>query len=287
VSFAQTVVLGALAGFTIYLGLPVGRLQLLSSRPRVALAMFSVGVLSFIFVDVLSNGIGIVDSALTAVKQHHRSVGYLVWLVVLLGGGFAAGSAGLAMIERRMRPSGARTPPIAGGADAAALTLSDADAVAAELEASRRRALRVGLTIAAAIGVHNFAEGLAIGVSARAGAISLATVLIIGFALHNATEGFGIVGPLGDVRPSWRWLGLAGLIGGGPTFLGSIVGYAVTSAPLELAFYAAAGGAILYVIGEVWNGMRRYGHRELGLLMVTAGFLVGVITDLVVTYGGG
>ena len=129
-------------------------------------------------------------------------------------------------------------------------------------------------------------EGLAIGVSARAGAISLATVLIIGFALHNATEGFGIVGPLGDVKPSWRWIGLAGLIGGGPTFLGSLVGYAVTSNPLELAFYAVAGGAILYVIGEVWNGMRRYGHRELGLLMVSAGFMVGVLTDLIVTYGG-
>ena len=155
------------------------------------------------------------------------------------------------------------------------------------MDAARRHALRVGLTIAGAIGVHNFAEGLAIGVSARAGAISLATVLIIGFALHNATEGFGIVGPLGDVRPSWRWIGLAGLIGGGPTFLGSLVGYAVTSHPLELVFYAAAGGAILYVIGEVWNGMRRYGHRELGLLMLAVGFLVGVLTDLIVTYGGG
>jgi zinc transporter, ZIP family len=286
VSFAQTVALGALAGFTIYLGLPVGRLQLLGTRSRVALAMFSVGVLAFIFVDVLSHGIEIVNSTLDAVKHHHQSLAYLVWLVVLLGGGFAAGSAGLATIERLMRP-GARTPPIAGGADTAALTMSEAEALAAELEASRRRALRVGLTIAAAIGVHNFAEGLAIGVSARAGAISLATVLIIGFALHNATEGFGIVGPLGDVTPSWRWLGLAGLIGGGPTFLGSIVGYAVTSTPLELVFYAVAGGAILYVIGEVWNGMRRYGHRELGLLMVTAGFLVGVVTDLIVTYGGG
>jgi ZIP family zinc transporter len=124
-------------------------------------------------------------------------------------------------------------------------------------------------------------------VSARAGAISLATVLIVGFALHNATEGFGIVGPLGDVRPSWRWLGLVGLIAGGPTFLGSMVGYAVTSHPLELLFYATAGGAILYVIGEVWTAMRRMGHRELGLLMLTAGFMVGVITDLVITYGGG
>jgi zinc transporter, ZIP family len=44
--------------------------------------------------------------------------------------------------------------------------------------------------------------------------------LIVGFGLHNATEGFGIVGPLRGVRPSWGWLGLAGLLGGGPTLLG-------------------------------------------------------------------
>jgi ZIP family zinc transporter len=286
-SFAQTVALGALAGLTIYLGLPVGRLQLLDSRMRVAMAMFAVGVLSFIFVDVLSHGVSILNDAVTAAKAHHTSAAYVVWLVVLLGVGFAAGSAGLAMIERRLRPLGSRQAPIAGGAGATALSGTEADTLAAELEATRRRALRTGLTIAGAIGVHNFAEGLAIGVSARSGAIGLATVLIIGFALHNATEGFGIVGPLGDVKPSWRWLGLAGLIGGGPTFLGSIVGYGVTSHPLELAFYAAAGGAILYVIGEVWNGMRRYGHRELGLMMLSVGFLVGVITDMVVTLGGG
>ena len=41
------------------------------------------------------------------------------------------------------------------------------------------------------------------------------------------------------------------------------------------------------MIGELGNGMRRYGYRELGLLMLSAGFLVGVLTDLVVTYGGG
>jgi len=262
----------------------MGRMRLIGTRPRVCLAMFSVGVLAFIFVDVLGNAGDIVNTALHSVKNHHGSVAYLVWLVVLLGAGFAAGSAGLAALERRMRPQGTRTPPIAGGA---AITSNEADAVALELDAARRRALRTGLTIAAAIGVHNFAEGLAIGVSARAGAISLATVLIVGFALHNATEGFGIVGPLGDVKPSWRWIGLAGLVGGGPTFAGSLVGYTVTSHPLELVFYALAGGAILYVIGEVWNAMRRYGHRELGLLMLTAGFMVGVITDLIVVYGGG
>jgi zinc transporter, ZIP family len=286
-SFGETIALGALAGFTIYLGLPVGRLQLLGTRARVALAMFSVGILAFIFVDILSNGLDIVHTALRNAEYHNGSVAYLVFLVVLLAGGFLVGSCGLAALERRMRAIGAGNPPIAGGAGAAAATAAEAEALADELAVARRRALRTGLMIAAAIGVHNFAEGLAIGVSARAGAISLATVLIIGFALHNATEGFGIVGPLGGVTPSWAWLGLAGLIGGGPTFLGTMVGYSVTSHPLEVIFYAAAGGAIIYVIGEIWNGMRRYGYRELGLLMLSAGFLLGVITDLIVTYGGG
>jgi ZIP family zinc transporter len=286
-SFAETVGLGALAGFTIYLGLPLARLQLLGTRARVALAMFSVGILAFIFVDVLSSGLTIVHTALKHAASHTGSVAYLVLLVVLLAGGFLIGSSGLAGIERRLRAFGPRNPPIAGGAGATAVAGSETDKLAHELAVARRRALLSGLTIAGAIGVHNFAEGLAIGVSARAGAISLATVLIIGFALHNATEGFGIVGPLGGVTPSWKWLGIAGLIGGGPTFIGTIVGYSVTSHPLELVFYAAAGGAIIYVIGEIWNGMRRYGHRELGLLMLSAGFLLGVITDLVVTYGGG
>jgi zinc transporter, ZIP family len=286
-SFAETVGLGALAGSTIFLGLPAGRLHLLGSRTRVALAMFSVGILAFIFVDVLSSGLGIVHTALDHVKNHTGSVGYLILLVVLLAGGFLIGSSGLAALERKLRPAGPRNPPIAGGAGAAAATASEPEVLANELDVARRRTLRMCLTIAGAIGVHNFAEGLAIGVSARAGAISLATVLIIGFALHNATEGFGIVGPLGGIKPSWGWLGVAGLIGGGPTFLGTVVGWTVTSHPLELAFYAGAGGAIIYVIGEIWNGMRRYGHRELGLLMLSAGFLLGVITDLVVTWGGG
>ena len=286
-SFAETVGLGALAGLMIFLGLPLGRLQLLGTRARVGLAMFSVGILAFIFVDVLSSAIGIVHTALKHVQNHTGSTGYLILLVVLLAVGFLIGSSGLAGLERRLRTLGPRSAPIAGGAEAAAVADSEADKLADELAVARRRALLTGLTIAGAIGVHNFAEGLAIGVSARAGAISLATVLIVGFALHNATEGFGIVGPLGGVKPSWGWIGVAGLIGGGPTFIGTIVGYSVTSHPLEVVFYAAAGGAIIYVIGEIWNGMRRYGYRELGLLMLSAGFLLGVITDLVVTWGGG
>jgi ZIP family zinc transporter len=286
-SFAQTALLGALAGFTIYLGLPVARLRLLSDRARVGLAMFAVGILAFIFVDVLQHANGIVGDALSGYKDGKSGFGHLAGLAALLIGGFGLGSAGLGILERHIRPSGPAYPPVAGGSGAAALSPEDAMRLAAETDNARRRALQTGVVIAIAIGLHNFAEGLAIGVSARAGAISLATVLIIGFALHNATEGFGIVGPLGGITPSWRWLGLVGLIGGGPTFLGAMLGYQVTSQPLELVFLAVAGGAILYVIGEIWQGMRRYGHRELGLLLLTAGFAAGILTDLVVAYGGG
>ena len=286
-SFAETALLGALSGCTIFIGLPIGRLRLLGRRGRVALAMFSVGVLVFLLVDVLGHGFSIAEDAVNAYKDHHGSLGHAVVLALLLTGGFALGSAGLSIVERRVR-SRAPIPPMAGGSSAAdTLQVRDHELVDEGFHAARVRALQTGLIIAGAIGLHNFAEGLAIGVSARAGEIGLATVLIIGFALHNATEGFGIIGPLGDVTPSWRWLGLAGLIGGGPTFIGSMVGYHVTSAPLELLFYATAGGAILYVIGEVWHGMRRHGHRELASLALAAGFTVGILTDLVVAYGGG
>jgi ZIP family zinc transporter len=297
--FGQTIALGAIAGLTIFIGLPVGRIRALGARARVALAMFSVGILAFIFMDVSSHGVGIIESHLQAYKHGRGSFGTVAGLFAILAVGFTAGSAGLTLADRWIRYQWQRRPqaslPPVAGASPEAPTLApgetialdeDALASARAAEQARRRALQTGLTVAFAIGLHNFAEGLAIGVSAATGAIGLATVLIIGFGAHNATEGFGIVGPLGDTRPSWRWLVLAGLVAGAPTFLGTIVGYQLTSDPLQLLFYALAAGALIYVIGEIWTSMRRYGYRELGLLLLAAGFLAGVLTDLIVSYGG-
>jgi zinc transporter, ZIP family len=284
VSFAETVLLGAIAGFTIYLGLPLGRVGRVSDRLRVALAMFSVGILAFIFMDVTSHGMEIVDAAVAGFKNHRTGFAHVLALCALLAVGFTAGTAGIAGVERALRRRGRAVAPIAGGDAAGDFGSAELAGFATD---ARRAALRTSMTIAVAIGLHNFAEGLAIGVSAQAGAIGLATVLIVGFGLHNATEGFGIVGPLGGVRPSWRWLALVGLVGGGPTLVGTIVGYQVHSDPLELSFYALAGGAILYIIGEIWTAMRRYGYHTLGLYLLAAGFLVGVATDLIVSYGGG
>jgi ZIP family zinc transporter len=287
VSFGETVLLGALAGFTIYLGLPLGRIEFVSQRARVALAMFSVGVLAFLFAEVLVHGVEIVEEHFEELGEGEGSLLEGLGLALMLGVGFTVGSAGLALVERRMRSP--KPSPISGGATDA-MTVEQAEIAATEAaqdHGARAAALRTGMTIAAANGLHNFAEGLAIGVSASTGEIGLATVLIVGFAVHNATEGFGIVGPLGDVRPSWSWLALAGLVGGGPVFLGAIVGYNVTSEPLELLFYSVSAGAILYVIGEVWGAMRKLGHRELGLLMLGAGVFLGIATEMVIAYGGG
>jgi len=286
-SFGETLALGAIAGLTIFIGLPLGRVKRVDDRMRVCLAMFSVGILAFIFMDVTKHGEAILETGVAHFKANTASFGHVLGLFALLAVGFTLGTAGISAVERRLRPRRTAAPALAGGEVTALLGAEELARTQEGAEERRVRALQTGMVIATAIGLHNFAEGLAIGVSAKAGAIALATVLIIGFGLHNATEGFGIVGPLGGERPSWGWLGRAGLLAGGPTFLGTVVGYQVHSSPLELLFYALAGGAVLYVIGEVWTGMRRYGHHTLGLYLIATGFLVGVATDLIVSYGGG
>ena len=141
-----------------------------------------------------------------AFGEDEGSLGHAVALSVLLLGGFTLGSLGLGLLERWIRARGASLPPMAGGATDA-LTVEQSMAFTAEADVTRQ-ALRTGLFIAAAIGLHNFAEGLAIGVSAGTGEIALATVLVVGFALHNATEGFGIVGPLGGVTTVLELVGV-------------------------------------------------------------------------------
>jgi ZIP family zinc transporter len=286
-SFANTALLGAIAGFTIFLGLPFGRASRLGTRGRVALSMLAAGVLAFLFMDVGAEALGIVEHHLDAYKNHEASLWPVAGLFALLSAGFLVGVGGIATAQRRVLSPAAALPPVAGAESTATMSAPELADHGRAIGAIERRALRTGMIIATAIGLHNFAEGLAIGVSSQAGEVGLATVLIVGFALHNATEGFGIIGPLNGVRPSWRWLGVAGLVAGGPTFIGAMVGYQVTSDALQLLFFALAGGAILYVLGEIWAGVRRLGHTELGLYMLGGGFLLGIATDLVVAYGGG
>ena len=154
--------------------------------------------------------------------------------------------------------------------------------------ASLSPARRLALLIAVGIGLHNFGEGLAIGGSAARGEISLATLLVIGFALHNATEGFGIVAPLAGEsdRPSWLFLFVMGVIGGGPTFLGTLVGHQFSSDALSVVFLTLAAGSILYVVIQLLGVAQKLGRRELLIWGVFLGLTLGFVTDMIVTAAG-
>lgn len=138
----------------------------------------------------------------------------------------------------------------------------------------------VGLawSIALAIGLHNLGEGLAVGSAFATGAAALGGFLLLGFTLHNITEGVGIAAPLLERRPSLPlWAGLA-CLAGLPAVLGLWLGafaYAGHWAALALAI---GTGAILQVIVEVgwllWRQARPEGAR--GLAVVFAGLLAGV-----------
>ncbi|TMD42691.1 MAG: hypothetical protein E6I88_03855 [Chloroflexi bacterium] len=144
----------------------------------------------------------------------------------------------------------------------------------------------LAMMIATGLGFHNLSEGLAIGQSAATGAIAFAIVLVIGFALHNVTEGFGIAAPLAmeTTMPSWGFLALAGLVGGGPTFLGTVIGYVFTSTYIYVLFLALAAGALLYVINEMFHIGRRLNSPVAMAWGLLAGFLLGYATDLFLTY---
>src|SRR3954451_615789 len=141
-SLAETTALGAIAGFTIFLGLPFARMDRVGTRARVALAMLSVGILAFLFVDVTGEGFSLVSDSVD--KLHHGgSIGTAIGYTLMFGAGLFAGIVGLTTVERRSRRE-RELPPLAGGA-ADALSPAQADALAAfNAAAARAKALRTG-----------------------------------------------------------------------------------------------------------------------------------------------
>ena len=274
-STGHVLILGAIAGGTIFLGLPVGRLQNLGAPARAGLSALATGILVFLLWDVLSGAVDPIDTALGA-----RHWGRFSWLAALGAAGFAAGLMGLVYYGEWMKARANRR--------ASSLVGPGAAAIDEFTSRSWTPGEQLALLIAIGIGVHNFGEGLAIGQAAATGAASLAVTLIVGFALHNATEGFGICGPLtGEgTHPSWRFLALMGVIGGGPTFLGTLLGNAWTSEAMSVVFFTIAAGSILYVVMELFAVNRRYGHTILVTWLMLAGVLVGFATDFVVSASG-
>ncbi|HKP17150.1 MAG TPA: ZIP family metal transporter [Gaiellaceae bacterium] len=279
-SSSQILALGAVAGSTILLGLPLGRLQKPNLRLKGALSATATGILIFLLYDVIHGGIGPVDEALEEAVDDGGSWAHFSWLAVLFAAGAIAGLMSLVYYDRWMKSKRDQAMLGPGAASAAEFETTWVGALSASAWLS--------LLIAIGIGLHNFSEGLAIGQAGAQGEISLAVVLIIGFGLHNATEGFGIVAPLaGDAqRPSWRFLALLGLIGGGPTFVGTLIGQTWVSEELSILFLALAAGSILYVVLELVNVNRRLASKTLIAWFVMFGLLLGFATEFVVEAAG-
>lgn len=261
----EVIGLGAFAGFTIFLGMPIARATGLSDRSRAALSAFATGILLFIFFDVLANANGLIDDALD-LGNRPLFLGYAAVLLV----GFGVGMGSLIVLGHVYRSTMLVDEPTAGA------------------EPGGLDPKSLATMIAAGIGLHNFSEGLAIGASYVSGALALGTVLVVGFAIHNSTEGFGILGPgmmTGTRFSTARLFGL-GLLGGGPTFLGTVVGSIVTSDALSILFYGLAAGAILFVVFQMARPMLGAATRNVALAAITIGFMAGYLTDLVVTLGG-
>jgi ZIP family zinc transporter len=259
--YLQLLLLGAIAGFTIFLGLPVVMLGA-NERMKNGLNAFATGILVFLIVDVMAHAWDSTTGAAVSAFSGQGSVEVAVVDLLAMFGGLTIGLMSLVAYGGRYLGRGVRQDSLPGE--------------------------KLAMMIALGIGAHNLSEGLAIGQSYASGAIGLAIVLVVGFGAHNATEGFGITGPLAGAnpRPKLSFLIKVLLIGGTPTFLGTVAGSLFYSPVAYILFLSLAGGALIYVTMTLFMAGRRRSSNELMMTGVFLGLCAGFLTDLIVSLGG-
>ena len=280
VDYWQLVILGAIAGFTIFLGLPIAAVKNVSPNKKGLLNALALGILIFLIVDVFGHAWDSTTNAAKIAFAGHAPASDAILSLVAMFGGVAIGLLSLVLYESRMHrnsvPEILSIENIKNGDDHLKQLFHESNAY------------RLAMMIAIGIGAHNFSEGLAIGQSYVSGAVGLAILLIIGFGAHNATEGFGIAGPLTGLKnkPKIKFLLLVGLIGGGPTFLGTVLGSLWVSNIAFVLFLSIAGGALIYVSLLMYNSGRRYTSNTVMMVGIFLGLCAGFLSDLVVSLGG-
>lgn len=243
------ILLGALAGATIFIGLPLARWRAPSERTSGLLSLASAGLLLFLVIEVGYH-------AMEAVRGHGTNELPLATFgaILLMFVGFTLGLVGLTWLEQRHPHA----------------------------HAENVNAVHVATGMAAGIGLHSFAEGLTIGQSFASGQAPLGTLLLIGAALHNTLEGFGIAATLtGRHLTGKRLLGL-GLLAGAPTALGVLLGGVWVNPLVELLCLSVSTGSLVYVIRELLRLRFQTLSDVAAMTALAVGLFLGFGTELVV-----
>src|SRR5947209_10107127 len=115
-STGHILLLGAIAGATIFIGLPVARMRGLGPNARAGLSALATGILVFLLWDVLSNAVDPIDAALKA-----RHWGRFSWLSFLGALGLVGGVMALVYYGEWMKRRTSRRTTTLVGPGAAAI----------------------------------------------------------------------------------------------------------------------------------------------------------------------
>lgn len=133
-----------------------------------------------------------------------------------------------------------------------------------------------------AIALHNFPEGMAIGVGFSGGDAAVGIPLAVAIAIQDIPEGLVVAVALRTVAYAPWQAAAAGAFTGLAEPLGAIVGVALTSgiAVLYPAGLGFAAGAMIWVVShEIIPETHRKGHEQAATLGVIGGFVVMMMLD--------
>jgi ZIP family zinc transporter len=244
--------LGLLAAACTCTGLAVVRRLPPGPRPRGLLTMGAAGLVLFVLIEVGSQALGTVE--LVAVSASQAS---LVVSGVLLLGGLLLGMAGLAWVESRRGHPGADAP----------------------------QPLDVAVMLAIAIGLRNFAEGLAAGQSIATTLSGPGAWLVAGLAVHGLLYGAAAATPVaGEPMPPSR-LFLLAACAAGPSLFGTVVGTTWVGPGLELLVLSVSSGALVYVLRELFRAPLAGVTARAAMWAIFVGLLAGLIASLMMNAG--
>ncbi|RRD79877.1 zinc transporter ZupT [Alloprevotella sp. OH1205_COT-284] len=248
------------AGFSTGIGSAIAFFAKRTNTTFLAVSLgFSAGVMIYVsFVELFASS---VDS-LTAL--HGRSNGTLYAVLSFFGGIF------LTLLIDQLVPDYGNPHEIHG--------VEEMEGVVRPKSNLRPDLMRVGLTTALVLGIHNFPEGM---VTFLAGLqdVSIAVPIALAIALHNIPEGISVSVPIYYATGSRKRAFWLSFLSGLAEPFGAIIGYLVLAPYLNdnvfgIIFGVIAGIMVFISLDELLPSAEKYGKHHQAVFGLTAGMAV-------------